>query len=182
MALKVAQSPMNGWQSAYLRHHIRSFKRILENIETSAKQHYERKQFKLDEDPWDNYMYHDATHLVPVICHSKSQPISHQVIISKFLEQAVADETISQFNSPGNQIIDDLISFASNFDQQQIEESDIIDESDEEQVSLVQRIDSALKGEGAQDLERDMQRMLKMFYLESRIRGKLHEYKDDYFV
>lgn len=96
MGLKVAQNPMDYWQSEYLRKHVTgTFKNILKNIETSATQHYERKQFKLDEDPWDNYLFHDATHLVPIICHSRSQPISHQVIIAKFLEQAVANETIS---------------------------------------------------------------------------------------
>jgi hypothetical protein len=37
-------------------------------------------------------------------------------------------------------------------------------------------------GSGAEDVDRDVDRMLKMFYLQMRVKGMLNELRDDYFV
>jgi hypothetical protein len=56
------------------------------------------------------------------------------------------DETISQYSAPGNQIIDELLKFALNFDQEHVDaDSDIIDSDDAEENnsnSLPKRIES----------------------------------------
>jgi len=37
--------------------------------------HYQRKEFKIEEDPWDNYLFHDAKKLMHLVCHQEPQPI-----------------------------------------------------------------------------------------------------------
>lgn len=41
---------------------------------------------------------------------------------------------------------------------------------------------SDLNSAAIDSLEKDIQRMLRMFYLEMRVKGLLHEQKDDYFA
>ena len=64
--------------------------------------HYERKQFKLDEDPFDNYLFHDSKQLAPLICHKEPLSIEEQVILAKFIEYTMQSETISQYSLQHN--------------------------------------------------------------------------------
>jgi len=49
--------------------------------------------------------------------------------------------------------------------------------------NLLSRVDRVLQeNKGSQDLDRDIERMLKMFYLQMRVKGMLNELRDDYFV
>ena len=77
--------------------------------------HFSRKEFKLDEDPWDNYLFHDAKALIPLICHTKPLTISEQIILAKFIEYTIQSETISQYKLKGTEIIGHLIGFAEGF-------------------------------------------------------------------
>jgi len=52
---------------------------------------------KIQEDPWDNFLYFDSKYLLPVICHSGDLPIEKQALIAMFIQRAVEDETISQY-------------------------------------------------------------------------------------
>ena len=78
--------------------------------------------------------------------------------------------------------IADLINFAKEFDLDSgTFENDIIDSEDEESSGvalngLLQRISASVKSPTqdkflVQELEKDMQRMMKMFYLEMRVKG-----------
>jgi len=78
--------------------------------------------------------------------------------------------------------IADLINFAKEFDLDSGSfENDIIDSEDEESSGvalngLLQRISASVKSPTqdkflVQELEKDMQRMMKMFYLEMRVKG-----------
>jgi hypothetical protein len=71
---------------------------------------------KIVEDPWDNYLFFDAKHLVHLICHRAMLPISHQVILAKFIEETVKSETISQYKIAGPKIIDELLKFTKEFE------------------------------------------------------------------
>jgi len=52
---------------------------------------------KIQEDPWENYLYFDSKYLLPLICHAGDLPIEKQVLIAMFIQRAVEDETISQY-------------------------------------------------------------------------------------
>ena len=43
-------------------------------------------------------------------------PISHQVILAKFIEQTVTSETISQYKVAGPKLIVELLKFAQDFE------------------------------------------------------------------
>ena len=79
--------------------------------------------------------------------------------------------------------------FAETFEMEepQEDEDDIIDDDEPEvtapKVSLVTSVDKVLQeNKGEKDLDRDIERMLKMFYLQMRVKGLLNEFRDDYFV
>jgi hypothetical protein len=82
------------------------------------------------------------------------------------------------------------LSFAESFETEQSqeeEEDDIIDEDEAEvtapKANLLSRVDKVLlENKGSEDLNRDIERMLKMFYLQMRVKGLLNEFRDDYFV
>lgn len=50
---------------------------------------------KIQEDPWDNYLYYDSKYIVPLFCDQQPMDIAHQVLTAYFIRSAVADETIS---------------------------------------------------------------------------------------
>jgi len=78
LGIQTNKSPINYWQSAYLRDHVSpSLRKLLESIHDSQVSHFARKEFKIAEDPWDNYLFHDARHLIKMICHKEPMPISH---------------------------------------------------------------------------------------------------------
>lgn len=167
-------------------------------IDSAQRQHYAKKQLKLDEDPWDNYLFYDSKGLIPLICHPNPLNIYEQVILAKFIQYTIETETISQYKIQSKEIIRELLKFASEFGQEtqeSIEEDDIVRSDDEEEDSLTQansnkletRIRLALANDNISEAEQealnsDMARMLKMFYLDMRVKGMLTEYKNDYFM
>jgi len=57
--------------------------------------HEQRKQLKLDEDPWDNYLYYDSAQLVPLVCHAQPLAIAEQVVLARFIEYSVRTQSIA---------------------------------------------------------------------------------------
>jgi hypothetical protein len=98
LSLKVHQKPIDYWQSFYLREHVSSsFKKLLMRIDSAQRMHFARKELKLDEDPWDNYLFHDGTYLAEIICHNQPLHIREQVVVAKFVEYTMQGETVSQY-------------------------------------------------------------------------------------
>ena len=116
---------------------------------------------KLDEDPWDNYLFHDSKHLLPLICHNEALPIEKQVLLARFIEYSITpptltppnviwedsmrEETISQYTINGQALSEEFLSFVSNF-----ENNLDLDDDDEEAESstgnnLLIRIGEACK-------------------------------------
>ena len=103
-------------------------------MNSSVHQHDLKKAYGLQEDAWENYLYHDSKHAVSLICHNQALPISELIILTKFIEESINNETISQFviDSP-NLFIADLINFAKEFDLDSSSiDNDIIDSEEEE--------------------------------------------------
>ena len=103
--------------------------------------------------------------------------------MAKFIQESIENETISQFiiNSP-KLFLHELITFAKEFDMDSnSNDNDIIDSEDEEAIGvalngLLQRIQAALVAKeqdkiAVEKLEKDIHRMIKMFYLEMRVKG-----------
>lgn len=57
--------------------------------------HQGKMEMKIQEDPWDNYLYYDSRLLIPIFCHQESLPIEQQVLAAYFIKNATEEETIS---------------------------------------------------------------------------------------
>ena len=61
MGLQFIHRPIDYWQSPYLKKYVsKPFQGMIRKIDASQKRHYARKDFKLTEDPWENYLFYDA--------------------------------------------------------------------------------------------------------------------------
>ena len=66
---------------------------------------------KIQEDPWDNYLYYDSKYVLPIICHSMSLSLEKQALLALFVRKSVQDETISQYRPQGSQLVTALLDF-----------------------------------------------------------------------
>ena len=139
---------------------------------------------KIKEDPWDNYLYYDSRYIIPIFCHQESMPIEKQTLAAFFLKKSIDDETISQFKVIGSKLLEELFNFIEN----DFVDSGSLQEEETEGSSLLQRI--KLSCECTQVLDRaqvealqiEVERALRLFMLHMQVKGKLHEFKQDYFV
>lgn len=126
--------------------------------------HLLRKQLKMDEDPWDNYLIHDSKYFVPLLCHSTELPIEQQVLLVTFIRQSIADESISQYKMKSSTLINELVNFANEF------------KDEEDDPSLLERIKTAsgqflLRDDQIDALQEEIERVIKMFYLQMKVKG-----------
>jgi len=66
----------------------------------------------LDEDPWDNFLFHDSRYLLPLICHNDSLALEKQVLIARFIEHSIKTETISQYKITGQTLTAEFLSLS----------------------------------------------------------------------
>ena len=94
---------------------------------------------KIQEDPWENYLYFDSKYVLPIVCHATDLPIEKQCLLAMFIHRAVADETISQYKVQGEKLAALLIDFVEHeFSFDALEDVDDLDDDDDD-------IDSILK-------------------------------------
>lgn len=156
----------------------------MSDIDAAHAQHLGKREMKIQEDPWDNYLYYDSRFIIPIFCHQQSLPIEQQVLAALFLKRAIDDETISQFKDSGAKLLQELLSFVEN---DFVQTSQLLeDEPSEKDASLLERIrlacDHPIDIEDVAFLEGEIERALRMFMLHMQVKGRLHEYKQDYFV
>lgn len=167
---------------------------------------------KIAEDPWDNYLYFDSKFILPLVCHSRAMPIERQVLLTSFLQKAITDETISMFKLSGQALVDELMAFVeedfvmaapeetlSPESSERLATQPSDDDDDEDDLSAIlgpKRDALSLLAEiravclSAGDLQEprvdlvasEMERALKMFFLQQEMQGNLKEFKEDYFV
>ena len=130
---------------------------------------------KLDEDPWENYLYYDSKHLLPLICHNKAVPIEKQVIIAKFIEYSMQEETISQYKLSGQALVEEFLQFVSTFENNlDLDDEDADEEADLTKNDLLSRITEACRSSNMPQsstelIEVELNRVLRMFYLHMRM-------------
>jgi hypothetical protein len=50
-----------------------------------------------------------------LICHSEPLSITHQILLARFIEFTLKNETISQFHVKGKELINRLVKFADEY-------------------------------------------------------------------
>jgi len=68
--MKPDKTIIDYWQTPYLRTVKVHLQGLFKSLRESNSMHVMRKQLKMDEDPWDNYLVHDSKYFIPLLCHS----------------------------------------------------------------------------------------------------------------
>lgn len=59
------------WVNPFLLPTIKAFQTLCGQISESHTMHHGKAQMKIQEDPWENFLYHDSAYILPLICHSQ---------------------------------------------------------------------------------------------------------------
>lgn len=117
----------------------------MEKLSDSQTQYELRQQFKLQEDPWENYLYHDGKKLIELLAHEgMSLTPAEQVLLTHFLLETVKAETISQYSMDGTKIIKKLLEFVKEGDSNDDDDL-LIEDGEHEKESMLDKIDKLLK-------------------------------------
>ena len=73
--MKPDKTIIDYWQTPLLRNVKYQLQDLLSRLTECHTMHVLRKQMKMDEDPWDNYLIYDAKYFVPLLCHSSEMPV-----------------------------------------------------------------------------------------------------------
>jgi hypothetical protein len=68
--MKPDKTIIDYWQTPYVRSVKQQLQELIKHLTESHQMHLLRKQLKMDEDPWDNYLVHDSKYFLPLLCHS----------------------------------------------------------------------------------------------------------------
>jgi hypothetical protein len=205
LELRADTNNYNHFQTQIVAHANKLFSFVIDQYSKSSKQYYMKKELKIHQDPWENYLMHDSKHFIPLICHQKPLPIEKEVLVAYFIVKTVKDESISEYKPKGDSLLEELFEFAEKHDLDlgragdlEGEDSDLSGlEEEEASVSrkqkkapkLLEKLREACLTSGDRmeeaeiaQLEDQIESTLKMFYLHLRVKGKINEFREDYFV
>lgn len=74
-----------------------------------------RKEFKIVDDPWENFLAHDAKHFLPLINHKDPKTLSDQILIFKFIKNSIATERISEYKDKPDILAEKFLEFVRTF-------------------------------------------------------------------
>jgi hypothetical protein len=131
-------------------------------------------------------LYYDSRYLIPLFCHQESLSIEQQVLAAYFIKEATTEETISQYKEVGSKLLKELFDFVQH---DFVDTNQLLADDNEIQSksSLLERIRLScmapeLEREQIDFLEEEIARALRMFMIHLQVKGKLREFKLDYFV
>jgi len=131
-------------------------------------------------------LYYDSRYLIPLFCHQESLSIEQQVLAAYFIKEATIEETISQYKEVGSKLLKELFDFVQH---DFVDTNQLLADDNEIQSksSLLERIRLTcmapeLEREQIDFLEEEIARALRMFMIHLQVKGKLREFKLDYFV
>jgi hypothetical protein len=131
-------------------------------------------------------LYYDSRYLIPLFCHQESLSIEQQVLAAYFIKEATTEETISQYKEVGSKLLKELFDFVQH---DFVDTNQLLADDNEIQSksSLLERIRLTcmapeLEREQIDFLEEEIARALRMFMIHLQVKGKLREFKLDYFV
>lgn len=75
IGLQNERTVLDKWQNPFIRKAKQEVQGLIKKLTDANIQHTLRKQLKLAEEPWENYLIHDAKHFLPILCHSTERAI-----------------------------------------------------------------------------------------------------------
>ena len=113
--MKPDKTIIDYWQTPLLRKVKYQLQDLINRLKDSHTMQVLRKQMKMDEDPWDNYLIYDAKYFVPLLCHNTELPVEQQILLVSFIRLSIQEETITQYKLKSNALIKELVNFATEF-------------------------------------------------------------------
>jgi hypothetical protein len=89
-------------------------------------------------------------------------------LLANFIRHSLKDESISQYKLKPSALVTELIQFSNTF------------KDDEDEPSILES--QTPTRDEVEQVESELERVLRMFYLQMRVKGHLKPYKEDYFV
>ena len=84
------------WQKPLIRIIRKEFEEMVIAIKNAYSQNHNKRELGIQEDPWENYLYHDSKFMLPLINHKQTLPISKQILLFKFLHvNSLGDQDVS---------------------------------------------------------------------------------------
>lgn len=77
------------WTRPFLAPSVGRVQALCRRIDEAFTVHRGKQQMKIQEDPWENYLYHDSKFVLPLLCHTRALSVEQQVIVSMFILQTV---------------------------------------------------------------------------------------------
>lgn len=88
------------WQKPLIAHVQKELEELTKLLKESYKTNQTRKEYGIQEDPWENYLFHDSQFIIPLINHTEPLSIIGQIILFKFIQRSVGDEAfVSKISS-----------------------------------------------------------------------------------
>lgn len=165
-----------GWMHPLVFELSSQFTRLADKLRSSFRQHKLKKQFKIQEDPWENYLIHDSKQFLPVLNNRAPLGLTDQILLFKFIEHSVRNASISEYLEKPNLMAQNFLEFAADF------------EEFDDETSIVEQLEEMLGDHNieasvaVQKLDEMVERVCRMFYLQQKIQGKVGALKRDYFV
>jgi hypothetical protein len=180
------------WQQPLVASVRKDVERFTRDLRDAYRQSHAKRELGIQEDPWENYLYHDSKFIIPLINHKLPLTMTQQILLFKFVQRSVDDasdpnigwnESISEYSARPEQLKKSLFDFADEYDKFANDSTitDIIDDH------LAQPFDKstvdAWKSNEMEvyEINQKIDEFLKMFYIHSKIHGGLRDSKDDYF-
>ena len=63
------------WMSPFTNLFARRYQKLVSQLDKAYVQHQGKEDMKIVEDPWDNYLYFDSQHILPILAHSNDFPL-----------------------------------------------------------------------------------------------------------
>ena len=180
------------WQHPLVAATRADVEQFTRDLRSAFKQNHARRELGMQEDPWENYLYHDSKFILPLITHKTALPISHQILLFKFLQRSVDEfsdpnqgwnDSISQFSKSPEQVKNMLFEYANEYDEFDGDKTilDIIEDFLSEPFENGS-IESYKQGQmEVYEINSLIDRFLKLFYSNCKLNGHLRDTKDDYF-
>lgn len=80
------------WQKPLVASVRKDLEKLAKSLKDAYKAHHTKRELKIHEDPWENYLYHDSQFIIPLINHKKSLDIVHQILLFKFIYVSVSQD------------------------------------------------------------------------------------------
>lgn len=101
------------WQKPLVASVRKDVEEFTKTLRSAFRQNHSKRELGIQEDPWENYLYHDAKFIIPLLNHKEPLSIIEQILLFKFIQTPLSDtsdpylrwnDSISEFTDGPEQL------------------------------------------------------------------------------